>query len=112
MADDLGYAEPGSHGSDIRTPNLDALAADGIRFTQFHTAPMSAPTRAMLLNADDNHAAGMAARSPPEFVSRRVKGYEGRRGFGLWHAVRFHQFPGGVYITGAARDALPPERRS
>ena len=74
VADDLGYADLGSYGSDIRTPNLDALAAEGIRFTQFHTAPLCAPTRAMLLTGNNNHVAGMGAQSPPEFVSRRVEG--------------------------------------
>ena len=46
VADDLGYADLGVYGSDIRTPNIDALAAEGVLFTQFHTAPMCAPTRA------------------------------------------------------------------
>ena len=54
VADDLGYADLGSFGSDIRTPNLDALAAEGVIFTQFHTAPMCAPTRAMLLSGYEN----------------------------------------------------------
>ncbi|HSG00461.1 MAG TPA: sulfatase-like hydrolase/transferase, partial [Vicinamibacterales bacterium] len=44
VADDLGYADLGSFGSDIRTPNIDALAAEGVLFTQFHTAPTCAPT--------------------------------------------------------------------
>ena len=49
VADDLGYADLGVFGSDIRTPNIDELATEGILFTQFHTAPLCAPTRAMLL---------------------------------------------------------------
>ena len=60
VADDLGYADLGSYGSDIATPNIDALAAQGLLFTQFHTAPMCAPTRAMLLSGNNNHVAGMA----------------------------------------------------
>jgi arylsulfatase A-like enzyme len=48
VADDLGYADLGAFGSDIRTPNIDALASRGVTFTQFHTAPMCAPTRTML----------------------------------------------------------------
>ena len=46
VADDLGYADLGVHGSRIRTPNIDALARGGIRFSSFHTAPMCSPTRA------------------------------------------------------------------
>lgn len=63
VADDLGYADLGAFGSRIRTPNIDALAAEGVIFTQFHTAPMCAPTRAMLLSGNNNHVAGMGAQS-------------------------------------------------
>ena len=59
VADDLGYADLGVFGGDIRTPNIDALAAEGLLFTQFHTAPLCAPTRAMLLSGNNNHVAGM-----------------------------------------------------
>ena len=59
VADDLGYADLGCYGSDIHTPNIDNLASEGIRFTQFHTSPYCAPTRAMLLSGNNNHVAGM-----------------------------------------------------
>ena len=51
LADDLGYGEVGAYGQNlIRTPNLDALAADGIRFTQHYSgSPVCAPSRATLL---------------------------------------------------------------
>jgi arylsulfatase len=73
VADDLGYADLGSFGSDIQTPNIDALAASGIRFSGFHTAPMCSPTRAMLLSGNDNHIAGIGVQSR---VSEDF-GYEG-----------------------------------
>lgn len=59
VADDLGYSDLGAYGGDIRTPRIDALAAEGILFTQFHTAPLCAPTRAMLLTGNNNHVAGL-----------------------------------------------------
>ncbi len=59
VADDLGYADLGCYGGDIRTPVIDRLAAEGRLFTQFHTAPSCAPTRAMLLTGNNNHVAGM-----------------------------------------------------
>ncbi len=59
VADDLGYADIGCYGGDIETPNIDNLASKGIRFSSFHTAPVCAPTRAMLLSGNDNHVAGM-----------------------------------------------------
>lgn len=49
MADDLGFADVGFHGSDIRTPNLDRLAAGGAKLGQFYTQPMCTPTRAALM---------------------------------------------------------------
>ncbi|MCO5724145.1 arylsulfatase [Robiginitalea marina] len=73
VADDLGYTDLGSYGGDIETPNLDTLAAAGVRFSRFHTSPLCAPTRAMLLSGNDNHIAGMGVqgRIPGQF------GYEG-----------------------------------
>ena len=49
VADDLGWKDVGFHGSDIRTPNLDALAAGGARLEQFYAQPMCTPTRAALM---------------------------------------------------------------
>ena len=49
MADDLGYSDLGCYGGDIETPNLDALAADGLRFTQFYNTGRCCPTRASLM---------------------------------------------------------------
>ena len=49
VADDLGYADVGFHGSDIKTPNLDELAAGGARLGQFYTQPLCTPTRAALM---------------------------------------------------------------
>src|SRR5262245_44586015 len=49
VADDLGWKDVGFHGSDIKTPNLDRLAAGGVRLEQFYAQPMCTPTRAALL---------------------------------------------------------------
>ncbi len=59
MVDDLGYADIGCYGSEIATPNLDRLAADGLRMTNFHVTPMCSPTRAALLTGLDPHDAGV-----------------------------------------------------
>lgn len=77
VADDLAYADLGSYGGDVSTPNIDGLAERGIRFSQFHTAPMCAPTRAMLLSGNDNHVAGMGWQGggPPGLAEH--PGYEG-----------------------------------
>jgi hypothetical protein len=49
VADDLGWKDVGFHGSDIKTPNLDKLAATGARLEQFYAQPMCTPTRACLM---------------------------------------------------------------
>ena len=79
IADDLGYADLGVHGSDIRTPNIDSLAADGLLFTQFHATPYCATTRAMLLTGNNNHVAGVARQGRnPGPVIPGLPGYENR----------------------------------
>src|SRR4249919_412000 len=59
MADDMGFSDLGSYGSEIRTPNLDALAAGGLRFTHFYNAARCCPTRASLLTGLYPHQAGV-----------------------------------------------------
>jgi arylsulfatase len=78
VADDLGYSDLGSFGSEIRTPSLDALAEQGMKLTNFHTAPTCGPTRAMLMTGIDPHAVGMAANAASV---RRLKVLQGRRGY-------------------------------
>lgn len=76
VADDLGYTDLGAYGGDIRTPNIDALAAEGILFTQFHTSPVCAPTRAMLLTGNNNHVAGVGRQGARGPVQVHLPGYE------------------------------------
>ncbi|MHC5028871.1 MAG: arylsulfatase [Planctomycetota bacterium] len=59
LADDLGYSDIGCYGSEIETPNLDRLAANGLRFTQFYNTARCCPTRASLLTGLYPHQAGV-----------------------------------------------------
>ncbi len=59
LADDMGFSDIGCYGSEIPTPNLDALAKGGLRFTQFHNTARCSPTRAALLTGLNPHQAGM-----------------------------------------------------
>jgi len=59
LADDMGYSDLGCYGGEIRTPSLDALAADGLRFTQFYNTARCCPTRAALLTGLYSHQAGV-----------------------------------------------------
>jgi arylsulfatase A-like enzyme len=61
LADDLGYSDIGPFGGEIRTPNLDRLAAGGLRLTQFYNGARCCPTRASLLTGLYAHQAGVGA---------------------------------------------------
>jgi arylsulfatase len=60
VLDDVGYAQLGCYGSDIATPNIDALAAGGVRFANFHTTALCSPTRSCLLTGRNHHSNAMA----------------------------------------------------
>lgn len=59
MADDMGWSDMGAYGGEIDTPNLDALAEEGVRFTSFQVSPYSSPSRAMFLTGADPHRVGV-----------------------------------------------------
>lgn len=78
VADDLGYSDLGAFGGEIPTPNLDRLARNGVRLTDFHTAPTCSPTRAMLLTGSDHHVAGLGTMAELQAPNQRgLPGYEG-----------------------------------
>jgi arylsulfatase len=74
VLDDVGFAHLGCYGSDIATPNMDRLAANGLRYTGFHTTAMCSPTRASLLSGRNHHAAGVGV------VAEWATGYPGYQG--------------------------------
>src|SRR5688500_9624307 len=59
MVDDLGYSDIGAYGSEINTPNLNQLAAQGLRLREFYNNSICAPTRASLLTGQYQHKAGI-----------------------------------------------------
>jgi arylsulfatase len=81
LLDDLGFAQLGCYGSDIETPNIDRLAAGGLRFTNFHVTPLCSPTRAALLTGRNHHEVGMRA------ISNFSSGYPHMRGHITDHAA-------------------------
>jgi arylsulfatase A-like enzyme len=79
VVDDMGFSDLGAFGSEIETPNLDALALAGVRLTDFHSAPACSPTRAMLMTGTDHHLVGLGAMIEtlrPDFEG--APGYEGQ----------------------------------
>ena len=78
LADDMGYGDIGAFGSEIKTPNIDKLASQGISFSNYHVGAACAPTRAMLMTGVDNHMAGMGNMLEIQADNQFGKpGYEG-----------------------------------
>ncbi|RMG27390.1 MAG: arylsulfatase [Bacteroidetes bacterium] len=82
VADDLGFTDLGCFGGEIRTPNLDALAREGIRATSFYTAPTCSPSRGMLFSGVDNHRCGYGTMEGDWAENQKgLRGYEGHLNF-------------------------------
>jgi arylsulfatase A-like enzyme len=104
MADDMGYSDISCYGGEIPSPNLDMLAENGIRFTQFYNGGRCCPTRAALLTGLYAHQAGVGAMvSPserPGYLGRlneecatfaevlRLEGYQTFMS-GKWHVTHY-----------------------
>jgi arylsulfatase A-like enzyme len=73
MSDDMGYSDIGCYGGEIQTPNLDQLAAEGLRFTQFYNTGRCCPTRGALLSGLYSHQSGIG-------WMMNDRGYDGYRG--------------------------------
>ncbi|HTB13453.1 MAG TPA: arylsulfatase [Bryobacteraceae bacterium] len=103
VLDDTGFSDLHCFGSEISTPNVDALAAGGLRYTNFHTKAICSPSRAALLTGRNSHAVGMKELAGPDLgyphsrgrvtpaaatVAQilRANGYS-TMGVGKWHLV-------------------------
>lgn len=73
VADDMGYSDIGCYGSEIKTPTIDALAANGVRFSQFYNSTRCCPTRASLLTGLYPHQAGIGHMTE----DRKIPSYQG-----------------------------------
>ena len=118
LLDDVGYAQFGCYGSDISTPCFDRLAADGLRYSNFHTTALCSPTRAALLTGRNHHSSGMArvvelaagfpgynATIPKEngFLSEIVL----RNGYATFAVGKWHLTPATEMTMGGPRDKWP-----
>ena len=120
VADDLGFTDTSPFGGEIDTPNLDRLAKNGLRFTDFHTASACSPTRSMLLSGTDNHIAGLgqmaefARRIPERFAGK--PGYEGYLNFRvaalpeILQDAGYYNFLSGKWHLGFTEEYWPSKR--
>ncbi|MGD9633162.1 MAG: arylsulfatase [Pirellulales bacterium] len=117
VADDMGYSDLGCFGGEISTPNLDKLAARGLRATNFYVAPSCSPSRSMLLTGTDNHIAGignMAEWTGP--TQRGQPGYEGHLNTrvvtvaSLLRDSGYHTYMAGKWHLGEKPDQWPAKR--
>lgn len=74
LLDDVGFADFGCYGGEVETPNLDRLAANGLRYNNFHTTAICSATRACVLTGLNHHSAGMG------FLADFEGGFPGYRG--------------------------------
>ena len=81
LIDDLGFAQFGCFGAELETPNIDRLAAGGLRYSNFHVTPVCSPTRAALLTGRNHHSVGMRS------VSNFSSGFPHMRGHVSNHAA-------------------------
>ena len=117
VADDMGWTDLGSFGSEIETPNLDALARSGVKFTSFYASVSCSPTRSMLLSGTDNHLAGLGNMgellTPDQKGKPGYEGYLNNRVVSLAEALRdngYHTYMAGKWHLGHKPEQYPHAR--
>jgi arylsulfatase len=117
VADDMGYSDLGCFGGEIKTPQIDNLAARGMRGTNFYACASCSPTRSMLLTGTDNHIAGIGNMAEWTGPTQRDKpGYEGylnQRVVTVATRLRadgYHTYMAGKWHLGEKADQWPAAR--
>ena len=92
MADDMGFSDAGCYGGEIRTPHLDALAEEGLRFTQFYSTGRCWPSRSVLLTGYYAQQVGMDPRKGKTWPqwTRLVSQHLGAKDYRCYHSGKWH----------------------
>jgi arylsulfatase len=112
MADDMGFSDIGCYGGEISTPNLDRLAREGVRFTQFYNAAKCCPTRASLLTGLYNHQTGVGNMVDDQGLPS-YQGYLNERCVTIAEALRaggYTTLMSGKWHVGEKRPHWPRDR--
>jgi arylsulfatase len=117
LADDMGYSDIGCCGSEIQTPNLDALAKAGVLFTQFYNAARCCPSRASILTGLYPHQAGVGAMTDDLAMNEAFPAYQGslsRTAVTLGEAMKlngYHTISSGKWHVGDTKEEMLPHQR-
>lgn len=98
MADDMGFSDIGCYGGEIKTPNLDHLAQNGVRYSQFYNAARCCPTRASLLTGVYPHQAGMGWMTNANLGTPAYQGDLGKNVATIAEVLRTANYA--TYMTG------------
>ena len=115
--DDMGYSDIGPFGSEIKTPSINALAEEGLKFTNFYVGPSCSATRSMLFSGNDSHIAGLGTMN--ELLAPNQVGKPGYEGYlndrvvsmaTLLKSAGYHTYMAGKWHLGDEPDQDPSKR--
>ncbi len=115
--DDMGYSDITPFGGEIKTPSINTLANEGVKFTNFYVGPSCSVTRSMLFSGNDNHVAGLGNMN--ELLTPNQVGQPGYEGFlndrvvsiaSLLKTAGYHTYMAGKWHLGEAPEQDPSKR--